>query len=212
MTQRILIAVLLAAAVVGGLGFWRWKAAIPVNHKIVRAARYHGHSADELWKVATDFGSSLGWRPDLKGMEQLPKVRGHEVWRETWVDGRSVSLETVESLEGRRMVRCVVDQGADFGGCWTFEIYDRDGGDCAIAITEGLTIHSSWMRLTTTTGDRKAFLDTWLKAIGTKLGDPKPRLGDSMVEVSRPPKNEEPPAEVPAAATAPEPSVAVPAQ
>jgi hypothetical protein len=192
--QRLLIAVLLVAAVVGGLGFWRWKAAIPVQHKIVRAARYHGHSADELWKVATDFGNSPQWRSDLKGMEALPKLRGHEVWRETWADGRSVTLETVESLEGRRMVRCVVDQGGDFGGCWTFEIYDRDGGDCAIAITEGLTIHSSWMRLTTTTNDRKAFLDTWLQAIGTKLGDPNPRFGDSMVEVSRPPKTEAPPA------------------
>ncbi len=205
--QRILIAILLLLALVGGLGFWRWKAAIPINHKIVRAARYHGHTADELWKVATDFGTAMEWRSDLKGMEALPKVRGHEVWRESWNDGRSVSLETVEAIDGRRMVRCVVDQGGDFGGCWTFEIYDRDGGDCAIAITEGLTIHSPWMRLTTTTNDRKAFLDTWLGAIGTKLGDPNPRFGDSMVEVSRPPKNEvapaaEPPAEAPPAVPA----------
>ena len=83
------------------------------------------------------------------------------------------------------------------------EIYDRDGGDCAIAITEGLTIHSPWMRLTTTTNDRKAFLDTWLTAIGAKLGDPNPRFGDSMVEVSRPPKNEVPPAEAPPAEAPP---------
>lgn len=190
--RRVAIVSLVVLAVLAGLGFWRWQVALPQSYKLVRAARYHAHNADELWKIVADFGNALSWRNDLKGMEALPKVRGHEVWRESWADGRTVTLETVEVLEGRRMIRCVVDQGGPFGGCWTMEVMDRDGGDCAIAITEALTIHSPWMRLATTTGDRKEFLNVWLAAIWKKLGAPSPRYGDSMVEVSRPPKVEKP--------------------
>lgn len=164
---------------------WATTGALPEAHKVARSGRYTVPKED-VWALVSDLEGAAAWRTDLAKVERLPDVRGHAVYRETHRDGETVSLETVETIPNRRLVRCVVDQGGPFGGCWTVEVAPRDDGS-VVTLTEALTVHSAWFRLTHGVAGRKARLDAWLRAIGAKFGV-EPRLADLPRELNVPRK------------------------
>lgn len=187
---------LVVLLVIVALGAWRAAVAVPTSYTLTRAAKIKA-SSDDAWKVLSDLAAQPEWRSDLSSVEEQPKLRGHKVWRENWRDGTSVDLETVESFDGRRMVRCVTDQDGAIGGCWTVEIVPRDE-NCAVQITENIKVHSGWFRFTHSKDSRTAALDQQLTELAKHFGDDSPRLGKDFPEVSREP--EPPPEATPEAA------------
>lgn len=169
---------------VAGLVFWR---AEPLSeaHQLARAGRYYTPLPD-VWAKVLDLSKHAEWRSDLAGIERLEDVRGHEVWREIPKRGKPTTWETVETLKDRRLVRCVIDQGGDFGGCVTVEIIRRDDG-AIVTIAERLKIHSSVFRFTNTVAGRRARLDTWLGDLGRAFGE-TPRVADLPKDLRDPPK------------------------
>lgn len=178
---------------VGVMGAMAWRASVAVapSYTLIRAAKM-GAGAGEAWSAISSLDKQKEWRRNLVETEELPKLRGHTAWREVLSDGSSFSLETVEILDERRLVRCVIDQGGPIGGCWTIEVVPRDE-KCAVQITEKVVVHSPWFRLTNSKNSRQEFLDTYLRDLAHKFGDDTPRLGKDFPEVSREPEPEPPP-------------------
>lgn len=183
--RRVLLVLSVVLGILLGLLAYRLRSALPSPYSITRAARYSSASLEETWALAAQPETWAEWRSDLRGVTRQPDVRKHEVWQETWGDGQVVTLETAEEIVNRRQIRCVVDQGGAIGGCWTLEASPREPG-CVLSITEAVTIHSTWFKIRYNELSRKAALDTFLSLLGAKLGEPEPRLGSSMPEVSRP--------------------------
>jgi hypothetical protein len=181
--NRTLIAVALVAAVAGG-GALVATQSLPENHKITRSGRYQ-KTTQESWALVSDLEHQPEWRIDLAKIERLPDDRGKVVWRETTDDGESVSLATVETIEGRRLVRCVVDTDLPYGGCWTIEVSPRDKVDSVVTVTESLHVKSLPWRLTHFVSGRKARLDAYLLAIGEKFGQ-TPKLADVARDLNTP--------------------------
>ncbi|MFZ5475930.1 MAG: SRPBCC family protein [Myxococcota bacterium] len=183
----------IATAVVlalGGLAAFVWTQSLPENHKVSRSGRYQ-KTTKESWALVSDLEHAAEWRTDLEKIERMPDVRGHAVWRETYRDGEVVTLETVETIDGRRLVRCVIDTDLPFGGCWTVEVSPRDKVDSVVTITESLRVKSLPWRLTNTAAGRKKRLDRQLLAIGEKFGQ-TPKLADVARDLNTPrPKKQE---------------------
>jgi hypothetical protein len=183
--KKLLVGIgLLLLGAIAALG-WRLSLVVPEQYKITRAGRYNSGTVEDVWERVTGVERYPEWRKDILKVELQEKLRGHLVWKEYWKDGRAVTLEEADKIEKRRSVRCVIDQGGDFGGCWTFEIVGRNPG-VALAITEALTVHHQGFRLLTTLPNRKEALDSILLDLGLVFGETSPRMGDSMVDVSRP--------------------------
>ena len=182
-------ALLLAATLLlpAALAAWWFSHPVPLSAKLSRSARYRAPAA-AAWAAISDVAAWPAWRTDLAAVEPQEPLRGHPVWREISRDGTAVTAETVEVIDNRRTVRCVTDQGGPFGGCWTVEIAPRNQGDaeeCAVVLTEALTLHSRWFSIQNPPARRAAALDTILDALGTKLGAEPYRRGETMVDVSR---------------------------
>ncbi|MDP2306766.1 MAG: hypothetical protein Q8P18_12145 [Pseudomonadota bacterium] len=174
-------------------------------HTLARAVRLY-HPLADVWAAVLDLGAHATWRSDLVAMERQSDVRGHEVWREVPRSGAPVTFETAETLPDRRLVRCVVDQGAPYGGCVTIEIIRRDDG-AIVTIAEKFKVHSAWFRYTNTVAGRRARLDAWLTDLGRKFGEQAPRIADLPkdlrdVPVVTPEVTPEEPAEGPVATPA----------
>jgi hypothetical protein len=170
----LLVPALLVLAGAGGAG-WVGTQSLPESSTILRAGRFH-QTTDTMWDTVSDIADSAAWRTDLRALDRQPDVRGHEVWRETRKDGEIDTLETADEIGRRRLVRCVVDQGGPYGGCWTIEVMPRDK-ESVVTIQEALSIHDRLWRFTHFARDRRAALDAFLLALGQKFGE-TPKLAD----------------------------------
>ena len=157
---------------------------LDASHALSRTARYHASLAD-VWAAVALLETHASWRTDLARMEPQPELRGHAVWREVPQRGEPVTYETVESLNERRLLRCVVDTDGPFGGCVTIELIRREDG-ALVTISERLKIKSSWFRYTNTVSGRRERLDTFLRDLGALLGE-SPRIADQPKELRDPP-------------------------
>lgn len=178
--RRLPLAIGGALVLVGGVVAALATQSLPEAHKVARSARYKVPKED-AWTAVADLAGQVAWRPDLQAVERLADTRGHEVWREDGPDG-TLTLETVEVLPNRRMIRCVTDQGGPFGGCWTVEVAPRSDGS-VVTITENLSIHSLAWRVLHPLPTRKARLDDYLLGLGEKFGD-TPILADLPRELN----------------------------
>lgn len=176
MRRAPLTLALVSLALFGAGAAWMTTNALKVNHKLARSGRFH-QTTQTMWATVSDVAASAAWRTDLRTLEPLPDVRGHEVWREVRPGGDAVTLETVERIGERRIVRCVIDQAGPFGGCWTVLVAPRDKVESVVTIEESLTVHSAAWRWTHFRGSRRAALDAYLRALGAKFGE-TPTLAD----------------------------------
>lgn len=185
--RRLAVILGVVAVLVAGVAAWLATQALPEAHKMARSARYLVPKED-VWAVVADVGGHAAWRTDTT-FQRLDDVRGHEVWRETGPDG-ALTLETVDVIPNRRQVRCVIDQGGPFGGCWTVEVAPRKDGS-VVTLTENLTIHTLAWRVLHPRPGRERRLDRYLLDLGAKFGD-TPRLADLPRELNDvPPKKAE---------------------
>ncbi len=124
----------------------------------------------EIWGVIADLGNQASWRTDLQRVDRVPDRNGHPVWEETDRRGQTLTMETVESLSSRRLVRRIADENLGFGGSWTMEIGEY-GEVTSLTITENGEIHNPVFRFVSRfiTG-QSATIDEYLTALGAKLG------------------------------------------
>jgi uncharacterized protein YndB with AHSA1/START domain len=107
---------------------------IPRRHVATRTLRTR-QPPEVVWRAITDFEGQPLWRKDVKAVERLPDHEGREVWRELYNEGSPITLETIERVEPRRLVRNIADEGSPFSGRWEYDI-KPDGTGSRLVITE----------------------------------------------------------------------------
>lgn len=144
-------------------------ARLPKEHVVSRKAVFN-RQPSEIWGVIADLGNQASWRTDLQRVDRVPDRNGHPVWEETDRRGQTLTMETVESLSSRRLVRRIADENLGFGGSWTMEIGEY-GEVTSLTITENGEIHNPVFRFVSRfiTG-QSATIDEYLTALGAKLG------------------------------------------
>lgn len=142
---------------------------LPAKHSISRMAQYN-KAPEDIWEVVTDFAKQDTWRNDVRRVERLPDRNGRQLWQEVDKRGQAMTLETVEAIRPRRLVRRIADDNRMFGGQWTYEIGDY-GEVTSLTITEDGEIYNPVFRFVSRviTG-QTATTDQYLKALGAKLG------------------------------------------
>ena len=140
---------------------------LPVAHVASRTARLKA-SPQTVWDVIT---GPPDWRPDVRSFNNLPLRDGRQAWTEMSKDGRAITFERVESVPPHRMVTRM-DPGLPFGGTWTYEIVPEQNGS-ALTITENGEVYNPVFRFVSRfIMGHTATIDTYLKALKTKLGEP----------------------------------------
>lgn len=80
-------------------------------------------------------------------------------------------LETIESVPHQKLVRKIADPKMPFGGTWTFELADSDGGGCVLTVTENGEVYNVIFRAVSKLFDMHSTIDGFMKALGKKLGE-----------------------------------------
>jgi uncharacterized protein YndB with AHSA1/START domain len=142
---------------------------LPRHHTATRRARFNRPVA-EVWKAITDIEAFPSWRKELASVERLPDREGRPVWREVGKFG-AMTLEAVDMRPPTRLVGRIADNDAAFGGSWTYELSESEGGTL-LAITENGEISNPIFRfLSKFVFGHSATLDGYLKALGRKFGE-----------------------------------------
>lgn len=142
---------------------------LPRDHVASRSIRLK-QPAVAVWQIITAYGDA-SWRSGIKRAERLPDLEGREVWSEIDSHGQAMPLETLEQDPPRRLVRRIADASLPFGGTWTYEIGEADGGS-RITITERGEVKNAIFRFV---GrfiiGHAATIDTYLKDLGKNFGE-----------------------------------------
>ena len=142
---------------------------LPKAHSVSRMAPFN-RAPTEVWEVVTDFPGQVSWRHNLRHVERLHDKGERQLWRETDRRGQALTMETVESVAPRRLVRRIADQNLGFGGSWTFEISEY-GEVTALIITEDGEVYNPLFRfMSRFIIGHAATIDAYLKALGERLG------------------------------------------
>ncbi len=145
---------------------------LPVLVALAGSLLPKSHSASRhAWRVLTDRVAMPSWRTDLRAIERLPDLDGHEVWQETDRRGQKLRLETVEAVPPRRLVGRIADPKLPFGGTWTYEITPVADGS-TLTITEDGEIYNPIFRFVARfilgyTGT----MESYLRALAAKFGE-----------------------------------------
>lgn len=140
---------------------------LPQNHIVSRTIRLK-QSPDAVWKTITDYANMPQWRSELKKIERMPDVNGHEVWKE-YNSAGEMPLETIESTPPRKLVR-KIGAGLPFGGGWTYEL-TPDGSGTQLKITENGEVYNPIFRVVGKFMDPAASMTTFLTGLATHFGE-----------------------------------------
>lgn len=156
-----LVALILLVTVIGFL--------LPKGHVASARARY-AQKPQAIWDIITNFEALPSWRSDVTSVERAPDSAGHPVWVEIGKNGRiPLAVEVLEPP--RRMVTRIADDSLPFGGTWTFEIADSEGG-CTLTITENGEVYNPIFRFVSQFFiGHHATLEGYLRSLGTKFGE-----------------------------------------
>ena len=142
---------------------------LPQEHRVARRAHFN-RPPEELWEIITDFAGQTSWRPELRRVERLPDRSGRQFWQETDKRGQALTMETVESVPPRRLVRRIADENLGFGGRWIIEIGEY-GEVAALTVTEEGEIYNPVFRFVSRfIVGQTSTIDGFLRALGHKLG------------------------------------------
>ncbi|MFQ5637756.1 MAG: SRPBCC domain-containing protein, partial [bacterium] len=121
----VLVAIVALVALIGAL--------VPKEHTATRSAKYN-QAPQEIWNAITDFRAMAEWNSYFKEVKPLPDHDGNAAWSMISNQG-TMPLEVVEIDTNKKLVTRILDEGMPFGGTWTYEIAETDGG-AILTITE----------------------------------------------------------------------------
>jgi hypothetical protein len=117
---------------------------LPVSHLASRTIKLRV-PADRVWTAISDFKGSVGWRDDLKSVEQVEHRPGVFAWKEIGKNGDSLTYLILEATPETKLVRKVADEGIPFGGTWTFEMNGENEGTL-LTVTENGEVYNPIFR------------------------------------------------------------------
>lgn len=98
----------------------------------------------EVYDRVRDIEAAADWRSDLDTVQILSSPGDIPVWRETGTFG-SVVMRLDEGWPGMRLVTRIDDPDQPFGGTWTYQLDEVDGGT-RLSITEDGEVYSPFFR------------------------------------------------------------------
>ncbi len=122
---------------------------LPREHRVGRRLRLKA-APDKVWALVSKHGKDPLWRKDVVETLRLGDRDGHPVWQDEYQNGQKIAFESLEQVEGQRLVRRIVDP-RHFGGTWTY-VLRPEGGGTLLEITE-----EGWVSLPLRAAARYAF-------------------------------------------------------
>jgi len=145
-------------------------AMLPKEHTASRAMRFRPKPA-ELFATVSDFGKYPDWRTGVTRVEVEGAVGPGAVIREHGSNGTiPYRIETFEPPS--KIVMRIADPSLDFGGTWTFEVFQNDSGS-ELVITENGEVYNPIFRFIS------KFFMSQTETIDTYIADLKRRVGES---------------------------------
>jgi len=100
---------------------------------------------DSVWRVVRTFDEYDAWWPEVSSVERLPDRNGQEVWTLRQPTGE-LPMQVIESTAAERLVTRIADDNLPFGGTWTYELREQDGGTL-VTVTEDGEIYNPFFRV-----------------------------------------------------------------
>lgn len=122
----------------------------------------------EVWKTITDFEAMPQWVGDVGTIERLDDADGKPRFRQTR-DDMTLTFSFAEVDEPKRLVVNLADNVGYFGGTWTYELSEADGGT-HLKITEQGWAEPGLFRFMIWLVGPDATVDDYLAALRTKYG------------------------------------------
>jgi uncharacterized protein YndB with AHSA1/START domain len=159
----IIVGILLCIFLIG--------AVLPVQHVATRSAIFR-QPPEAIWQAITNYQDFPSWRSTVKRVEPLPSTSGLFAWREIDSHGNSLPMEAIQAQPSKRLVTRIAGAKLPFGGTWTYEITPVTGGT-QLRITENGEVYNPFFRFVSRfiIGEH-ATMDTYLRALGAKFGEP----------------------------------------
>jgi uncharacterized protein YndB with AHSA1/START domain len=143
---------------------------LPGEYHIVRSACFQ-QSPEVLWSLLNEPENGPCWRTDLQRIERIAQSSGHTCWREVYRDGRTLTLEIVESTPPCRLVCRICDPDGYVSGRWSAEITPAGDGS-RLTLTESGHIPNPFARIAfRLLVDPAGSLDNYLLMAGRRLGE-----------------------------------------
>lgn len=117
---------------------------LPIKHTASRAIVLNANS-QQVWRLITNYADMPKWRKELLKVEMVQAANGNEIWQEFETEKESLDFETIEQIDGQKLVRKIVGDRSDFGGTWTFILVDN-GDKASLTITEDGEVYNILFR------------------------------------------------------------------
>jgi uncharacterized protein YndB with AHSA1/START domain len=161
----LVVTLVLVVAVVALIG-----AMLPQAHVAARQVRFT-QTPERVFAVISDFAQTPAWRKTVTRVEMLPPQDGHVMFREHGQDPVTYRVETIEPP--RRMVVRIADTNLPYGGAWIYDVTPTGTGGAQLTITERGEVYNPIFRFVSRyVMSHHATIDTYLGALGEKLGEP----------------------------------------
>lgn len=158
----ILVTIALFVVVVG------WS--LPVKHRASRQVTYAAAPA-VVFAALTRIEDYPSWRSKVSAVQSLDAVNGARSYRESGGDG-DITYVVDQSEADRRLVVRIADKSLPFGGRWTY-VLAPSGQGTTLRITEDGEVYNPIFRFVSRyVIGHYATVDTYLKDLGRKLGEP----------------------------------------
>ncbi len=159
-----LAAIVLLVVMVGAL--------LPKGHVAASRARFSA-PPERVFAVISDVAGAASWRKDISRVEMLPSADGKTTFREQRPhDAITFRVEAIEPP--RRMLVRIADTGLPFGGSWTYELAPIGSGTELTIIERGEVYNPVFRFMSRFVVSQHASIDTYLRALGVKLGEAEP--------------------------------------
>ena len=135
MKTLLLVVVSLAAVlVICGLVIYLIGRAQPERHS-ARIQFSVAQPRAAVWTAITDYAAMPAWWPAVKSVRLETRPSGEVVTWNTDKRGQVIGFRTKEERAPAKLVREIVGEGLPFGGTWTYELAEENGGT-RVTLTE----------------------------------------------------------------------------
>lgn len=146
---------------------------LPRMHVITRSIALK-QKPPSIWNSIACFERLPGWWPPCVMIERLPDRDGHEVYRQTFMNGRrlqSIDVEVVESIRDVCLETRITGLRKPRRRGWRYQLSSSDGGS-EVTIMEFAEIPNPFLRaLFRMMINKNQLCDSYLICLGRKFGE-----------------------------------------
>jgi hypothetical protein len=128
---------------------------------------------DTVWRTVRDLAAVPAWWREVASSQRSADSAGREVWEQKLKNGFTMRLiVTAETPPGRLLTTIDAPADAPFGGTWTYELTDVDGGTRVVVTERGYINNPLFRFMSRFLFGYHATQEGYLRALGAKLGEP----------------------------------------